>query len=148
MYDVGEGRVFMGPQLLDVPALPKATAMTERGITMVINLWHGRDDALAAAVADYVHVPVPDGRMNDDSFAHYDVHARLAARAVANGGSVLTQCQGGRNRSGLLAGLTLCYWLGISGNEAVARVRAGRGGVAIRNPHFQSWLKSIPAHAA
>lgn len=148
MYDVAEGRVFMGPQLLDVPALPKATAMAERGITLVINLWHRRDDALADAVDRYLHVPLPDGRLTDDHFALFDAHARFAARALTAGGSVLMQCQGGRNRSGLLAGLTACYWLGISGDEAVARVRAGRGQVAVGNPHFLSWLKSIPAHAA
>lgn len=148
MYDVGERRVFMGPQLLDVPASAKRAWVQARGITMVINLWHGFDEDLAAAVDHYVYAPVPDGRMNDDSFAYYDTHARLAARTLTDGGSVLAQCQGGRNRSGLLAGLTLCYWLGISGDEAVARVRAGRGRVAIGNPHFLSWLKSIPAHAA
>ncbi len=148
MYDVGDGRVFMGPQLLDVPASAKRAWIKARDITMVINLWHRRDDDIATAGLLYVHAPVPDGRMSDDSFAYYDTHARLAAAALADGGSVLTQCQGGRNRSGLLAGLTLCYWLGISGDEAVERVRAGRGKAALANPHFLSWLKSIPAHAA
>jgi len=147
LYDVGEGRVFMAAEMLRFPAAPKQAALRERGITMVVNLWHGRDDEIAE-VTEYLHAPLSDGKLSDGHLAHLDALATLAARHLGEGGTVLCQCQGGRNRSGLLAGLTLCYWLGISGSDALERVRAGRGAVAVGNHHFARWLASIPASSA
>ena len=142
MWDVGEGRVFIGPQLLNIDPEVKRAALRARGITMAINLWHRPDDL---GLSNYVHAPVPDGLLNDDLFSSYDALARIASRHLAEGGTLLAQCYGGRNRSGLLAGVSLCYWLGISGNEALAMVRAGRGRSALANRHFATWLSSLPA---
>ena len=147
-YDVGDGRVFMGPQVLTMPMVDKRVAMKTMGVTMVVNLWWRRDDQIASLVEHYRHVPVPDGKLSDAHLAHFDVLARVSARHLNEGGVVLTQCQGGRNRSGVVAALTLCYWLGISGAEAVDRVRAGRGPGALSNRHFASWLSSLPINAA
>jgi hypothetical protein len=147
-YDVCDGRVFMGPQVLTMPRADKRAALAGMGVTMVVNLWWRRDDDIAALVDSYHHVPVPDGKLSDGHLAHFDVLARVSARHLDEGGVVLTQCQGGRNRSGVVAALTLCYWLGISGDEALDRVRSGRGPVAVGNRHFSRWLASIPASSS
>jgi hypothetical protein len=145
MYDVGDGRVFMGPQLLDISAEDKRVAVGRAGITMVVNLWHRPDIELAKAVDSYRHVYIPDGRLHDDVLGSFDRLARHAALHLDEGGTVLTQCFGGRNRSAMLAGMALNYWLGISGQEALDRVRAGRGKVALANRHFAALLRSLPA---
>lgn len=145
MYDVGDGRLFIGPHLLDVPDEAKRAAVSARRITMVVNLWRRRDDELALAVTRYHHLPLSDGLLSDELFARYDGIARVAAKHLDEGGNVLVQCYGGRNRSGLLAGLITCCWRGVSGREAVAAVRAGRGVSALNNRHFATWLESLPA---
>jgi hypothetical protein len=147
-YDVCDGRVFMGPQVLTMPRQDKRAVLDAMKVTMVVNLWWRRDNDIAAMVEHYRHVPVPDGKLSDGHLAHFDVLARVSARHLEAGGVVLTQCQGGRNRSGVVAALTLCYWLGISGGEALERVRAGRGETAVHNRHFARWLASIPASSA
>jgi protein-tyrosine phosphatase len=56
---------------------------------------------------------------------------------------VLSHCSGGFNRSGLVAGLILNE-LGVSGAEALARIRARRPG-ALFNETFADYLASLDA---
>jgi hypothetical protein len=60
---------------------------------------------------------------------------RTCADEVRAGGTVLTTCAEGRNRSGLLSVVTL-MWLGFSAQDAIQAVRKGRGPTALTNPRF------------
>lgn len=144
-YHVAEGRLLMGPQLLDVPEPAKRAAVEHVGITMVLNLWKKPDPELDAMVDHYRHIYIPDGLLRDEMLAQFDGLGRRAAKHLDEGGVVLTQCFQGRNRSGMVAAMALHHWLGISGAEAVDRVRAARGKTALHNPHFAGLLTSFPA---
>jgi len=144
MHPLVEDRLWIGPQLLDVDATVRRASIETRNISMVINLWHRRDDVLAAAAEQYLQQRLPDGRLNEAGMVRYDALARVAAKHLSDEGNVLIQCYGGRNRSGLLAGLTLCYWLDISGAEALGVVRAGRGKSSLCNDDFARWLVTVP----
>lgn len=143
MYPVAEG-LWIGPHLLDVPAEAKRAAIHESGINSVINVWRGRDADLAGAVEAYFYAPLTDGVLDDERMARYDLLARRGV-ALWGAGGLLVQCHGGRNRSGLLVGLILCYSLGVSGAEALRTVRSTRGASALNNRHFAAWLESLPA---
>jgi protein-tyrosine phosphatase len=64
--------------------------------------------------------------------------ARMAATLIADGHRVLSHCGMGFNRSALMAGLILVE-LGMSGEAAVAQIRARRPG-ALYNDRFAGFL--------
>lgn len=80
--------------------------------------------------------------------------AQRVKQRLDEGKRVLVICQAGRNRSGLISALTLIARLGISGMEAVSRVRAARdpmlptGERALTNDAFREYLETIPARTA
>jgi len=143
MYPLADW-LLIGPQLRDVPLAAKRAAVAQYDINCVINLWHGADPELASVVEHYVHAPQTDGLLNDERVATMDLLARRGAQWTEDE-TLLVQCYGGRNRSGLLAGMILSYRLGISGTEALSIVRAGRGASALNNVHFAALLASMPA---
>ncbi len=104
-------------------------------VTAIINLW--RDDARLPAMLEwYEHHPISDGKCIDGGLD------QLVARAVGHtivGGRVLAICHAGRNRSGLLAALIVRQIRCVSGEEALAIVRAARPR-AVANPGFESYL--------
>lgn len=144
MYPLADW-LLIGPTLRDVPLAAKRAAVDQYAITRVVNLWHGADPELAG-ITSYVHAPQTDGLLNDERVATMDALARHGAR-WSEEGTLLVQCYGGRNRSGLLAGMILSYRLGISGTEALSIVRAGRGPSALNNVHFARLLASMPSPA-
>lgn len=98
------------------------------------------------AVAETLHAPM------DDEFDHMTLgrgkEAVFAARAVVKrleaGSRVLVTCLAGRNRSGLVCALALCFGRPrMSAKEAVRLVRAARGGNALANPFFVRFLESL-----
>lgn len=60
-----------------------------------------------------------------------------------NGRRVLVTCFAGRNRSGLVTGLTLMKRFGLTGESAIAEIKARRGDQALTNPVFTNYLKSL-----
>ena len=95
---------------------------------------------------EVIHAPFDDAGDGPDGS---DIQtARAAAQAVVSrvrrGKRVLVTCWLGVNRSGLVTALALTDLLGISGAAAVDHVRARRP-IALRNPHFVSYLKRVPA---
>jgi protein-tyrosine phosphatase len=67
--------------------------------------------------------------------------ARLAASLIGDGHRVLSHCGMGFNRSALMAGLILVD-LGMTGTQAVARIRERRPG-ALFNAGFELFLESL-----
>jgi len=67
--------------------------------------------------------------------------ARLGATLIAQGHRVLSHCGMGFNRSAFVAGLILIE-MGMSGPDAVARLRARRPG-ALFNDGFAACLESL-----
>lgn len=56
-------------------------------------------------------------------------------------GRTLVHCQAGLNRSGLLAGLALVLD-GMSPDDAIAKLRAGRCNAVLCNHSFEKWLRA------
>jgi protein-tyrosine phosphatase len=89
----------------------------------------------------YIYFPFEDTELPDLHQLH--ALAQLGAQLVAQGQRVLVHCAMGHNRSALLAGVILTY-LGMSGAEAVVRLRQRRQG-ALYNTHFATYLQTLPS---
>jgi len=92
-----------------------------------------------------IHVPLdddPSGPTPDEAERALKAASRVAD-LVRDGQSVLVTCFQGRNRSGLISALALVELEGISGAEAVEKVRIARP-EALRNPGFVDFLEQIP----
>src|SRR5437762_9389354 len=89
----------------------------------------------------YIYFPFEDKQLPDLQQLH--AFGQLGARLVAQGQRVLVHCAMGHNRSALLAGVILTY-LGMSGADAVARLRQRREG-ALYNKRFATYLQTLPS---
>jgi protein-tyrosine phosphatase len=131
-----EGRLFIAPDIDDWHPL------NEHGINVVFDL-DGDPDVGVPSVPNqliYIFYPIEDGGLPDLTKLHEI--ALLGANLVRSGATVLSHCGMGHNRSALLAGVIMTY-LGMSGREAVARLRDRRRG-ALYNHVFASYLDSLP----
>lgn len=89
----------------------------------------------------YLYAPIPDGKVQP---ARMDELVRALLPTLQAERAVLVHCHAGRNRASLLSALLLRELLGISGIEAVDRIRAIRPN-ALANPHFVAYLESKEA---
>ena len=135
-----EGRLFMSA------AIHQWNILAARGVDVVIDLEGGLDLCIPTQANQclYVYFPFDDDDRLLPSVTKLRAIAQLAASLVREGHTVLSHCSGGFNRSGLLAGLILTE-LGMSGAEALARIRAKRPG-ALYNGTFADYLASIGAN--
>ncbi|MER7278357.1 dual specificity protein phosphatase family protein [Dactylosporangium sp. NPDC000244] len=78
---------------------------------------------------------VPDGILNADDMAAVLRFADLGAEAIRDGRRVLSRCQAGYNRSGLLTAFILLR-LGMGAGEAITLIRERRSPYALCNQHF------------
>ena len=126
------GEALYGPKVLDVPAsiaLLRAAGVT-RWVRVAFELPHDfkMDDVLS----------------HHENFAPSVQQVHAAADAVIghlrHGHRVLVSCNQGRNRSGLVVGLVLVRYLGLSGEEAYGRIVAARGPGALANESFRHYL--------
>src|SRR4051812_3595869 len=97
------------------------------GIDVVIDLDGGLDACIPTETNHclYIYFPFEDDDQSLPNLRKLDAIAELAARLIRDGHRVLTHCNMGFNRSGLVAGLILKS-LGMSGDAAVTRVRERR----------------------
>jgi hypothetical protein len=138
LYQVDDaGRLFISPAIHDWEPLQA------RGIDTVIDLDGGLDHCIPTVPNQvlYVYFPIYDEEL--PNLKKLDAVADLAARLIQDGHRVLSHCGMGFNRSALVAGLALCR-LGLSGREAVARLRQCRPG-ALFNDCFAAHLEAIEA---
>jgi protein-tyrosine phosphatase len=113
------------------------------GIDVVIDLDGGLDACIPTETNHclYVYFPFADDDQSLPNLTKLHAVATLGASMIRDGHRVLTHCNMGFNRSGLVAGLILTS-LGIPGNAAVSRIRARRPG-ALYNDRFAQYLLGL-----
>lgn len=129
--------------LFIAPAIDDWEPVLSRHIGCVIDLEGGLDHGVPSLPNSilYVYFPIYDEDLPD--LARLDAVCALGARILESGQKVLSHCGMGFNRSALVAGLILVQ-KGLSGAEAVARIRGRRPG-ALFNETFEAYLESLPA---
>jgi protein-tyrosine phosphatase len=136
LYQVDDsGALFISPAINDWAPLE------ERGIDTVIDLDGGLDHCIPTVPNQvlYVYFPIFDEDL--PNLSKLNAVADLGAALIKGGHRVLSHCGMGFNRSALVAGLILLD-LGMSGPEAVQRLRACRPG-ALFNEVFAAHLQSL-----
>jgi dual specificity protein phosphatase-like protein len=110
------------------------------GIDVVIDLDGGLDACIPTQTNHclYVYFPFDDDDETLPNLTKLHAVALLGASMIRDGHSVLTHCNMGFNRSGLVAGLILTT-LGMPGAAAVSRIRERRPG-ALYNDRFANYL--------
>ena len=110
------------------------------GIDVVIDLDGGLDACIPTDTNHclYVYFPFDDDDQMLPNLSKLRAVAGLAASLIRDGHRVLTHCNMGFNRSGLVAGLILKS-LGMPGDAAVLRIRERRPG-ALYNERFADFL--------
>ena len=140
---------------------PSDEAPDAASINVVLNVGQ-HDHALEAILQDWAvgHVgrEPTAGRRRYLAYQHYQVpdsSTRVptdkiqpavdrAVAEIAAGYRVLSMCYGGRNRSGLLAALTIMRVTGCSGQEAYDYVRAMKRNT-FYNTLYGDYVRSLPA---
>lgn len=128
--------------------LPTENLMEEldsRGINVVVCLIKKYDRGVMFALEDrkgfYWYRPISDGKEIDPFIQQLAVRC---AEKIREGGSVLSHCAAGRNRSALLSALIVRELTGISGADAMDLVREKRPN-SLANVHFAAYLDALPA---
>lgn len=145
-YDLYDGLVLQRGHLERLSKERIVEAFEKYNIQIVIGL--AKEESLTLrslhedGFIDYFHHKIPDNCLSDaDAEWLLDTASDLAPD-VSGGVSVLSYCNAGRNRSGLMNALLLREILEISGEEAMEIVRRERPN-AIANPHFEDFLRSL-----
>lgn len=125
------------------PAIERWDELEACRIDVVIDL-EGDVDAGVPTVCErclYVYFPIEDDDERLPTLTKLRAIAVMGASLIRDGHVVLSHCGMGYNRSALVAGLILIE-LGMTGTEAVARLRARRPG-ALFNPNFAEYLERL-----
>lgn len=141
IYEILPGQLYQRGKLHHYSHEKKSEGLLRYGITHVVSLAPPTPDLdLAMSDIEYVHLPIPDGILKEPSKV---VLLDLANQLVEDGACVLTICNAGRNRSGLLSALIVREASGISGSAAMGVVRLHRPR-ALANQSFEAFLESLP----
>ena len=137
IYEILPGKLYQCGKTNNLSVEEKVKLITDYGITTVVNFWRFEDPDLISSVR-YEHCYMPDGKL------HCPDELRLLAKKTAEkinaGQVVLSQCYGGRNRSGLFSAMILIQLLGISGKEALTVVQRQRPNSLV-NKEFCQFLE-------
>lgn len=130
-------------QLFISQAIDEWSLMTQHSVDTVIDLEGGLDPCIPTLPDKclYIYFPIFDDDL--PNMTKLRGVARLGASLIREGHVVLSHCGMGFNRSALVAGLILTE-LGMSGSEAVTRLRERRPG-ALFNEKFAAYLDSLAA---
>lgn len=134
--------LFIRGQFSKRPA--RISELNELGVTSVITMLRTTDPALQeeslAGRIEYRSFPLPDTSVvKESALWHAALHAQ---REIESGKNVLIHCISARDRSPAAAALTLCCLEGISGNEAMLRVKQKKP-TTFRNQAFVRYLSNI-----
>jgi protein tyrosine/serine phosphatase len=122
----------------------KVRFIAEMGIVMLIDVDTNGGSQELEMYTRYRHVPFGDNKQFHPHMPEVIVVAEEAAEVLAEGRSVLSCCQYGTNRSGLVNALVIRESEGCSGAEALQRLKILRRGACGGNQHFITWLNEIP----
>lgn len=137
MWEILPGQLYQSGNWTDFTVGEKFRRVELRNLTMVINAWKVDPDLKEMFGEGYVHVPFPDGQAALP--AEVRQAAELGAAEIKRGGTVLTMCYRGRNRSALLSALIVCEVSNLTGEEAVTLVRLRRPN-AMSNPNHPKFV--------
>lgn len=94
---------------------------------------------------EVIRIPLVDqSKQSIEDLAAMIVTGHTVAQRLAQGKTVLSTCQMGLNRSGVISALALCY-LGVPPKIAIATVRKARSRWALSNRTFERLVLSCPA---
>lgn len=134
VYPVIPGALFIAGHSRKLTLPLRAALIEHLRLRHVVNLWREADVEWVNHGVSYTHAPVPDGKSIPPALLDL---VPIVAQQVQRGEPTLIQCHGGRNRSGLLAGLVLRD-LGTA--DPVTVIRAARGPSALNNAAFAAYL--------
>lgn len=146
VHEIIPGSLYQRGRTHRVPMEEKLADLQERGVTHAVAMAPAFPDEdlvelASVGLIQFTHYPITDGVLRSGSYL--DLMAqRLAAEITDVGGCVLTMCNAGRNRSGLLSALIVHHLFGIPGADAVDIVRARRPN-ALANDYFVEFLETF-----
>lgn len=145
MHEIIGGALFQRGRTHSVPMAEKLARLQELGITHAVAMAPAfPDEDLveldAIGLLHFTHYPITDGMLRSGSYI--DLMAQRLAAEIDKGAVVLTMCNAGRNRSGLLSALIVHHAFGIPGADAIEVVRSRRPN-ALANDYFVDFLESF-----
>jgi protein tyrosine phosphatase (PTP) superfamily phosphohydrolase (DUF442 family) len=148
VYNIFRNVVFQRGNLLKLSYDECFKALSHYGIDYVIGLARKPDNNLMNLWMQrhitYVYYPIPDGDISKEQYQTLHAIAYDATLCLDdNEGGVLSYCNAGRNRSGLMNALIL--WEldpDMSGRDALETIREERPN-AIANPFFEQYLLDL-----
>lgn len=127
----------------DRPKDWKRDYLSALGVSCVVCLTTGRDPDLDVLLGEgYVYSPFPDGRVDPEVFRRVIGKAVDVGDLMESGGSVLTHCRAGRNRSALFSALLVVRLLCVSGADSI-RVLQTRRPKSLHNEKFVDFLRRV-----
>lgn len=144
IYELVPGQLYQRGKLHRLDPVKKWDGLRHYGITHVVALAPNQPDPhLIRRPTDptYTHFPIPDGLLKTAD--HLQQMAVELAAEIEAGGRVLTLCNAGRNRSGLLSALIIRELSGLDGPTVMALIREHRPN-ALANPRFNEFLEKLP----
>lgn len=145
VHEIVPGSLYQRGRTHNVDLSVKVEAFKAYGITHAVALAPSAPDEDLVALDSlglvrYTHYPISDGLLRSGSYT--DLMAQRLSSEIDDGGCVLTMCNAGRNRSGLLSALIVHHLFGVPGSDAIEIVRSRRPN-ALANEHFVRFLESF-----
>ena len=109
---------------------------------VVVNLWNRPDNLILLPVGKrmYIHWPMRDGQVKEQVNFLLPL-ANMLIELLLQGKQVLIHCQGGRNRSALLAAVIMKIHYKDQETDWVEYTRKIRGSSAFNNEEFVKFLE-------
>lgn len=146
VYDIWKGRIFQRGRLHRLDTTRMREAFTKYGIENVIALNGKINNNLQLLhdeeFIDYYHHPIPDNKLSEEDAEWLLETAGYIATMVKTGAGVLSHCNAGRNRSGLMNALIIRELENITGKEARKIVQKERPN-ALANEYFVKFLDGL-----
>ena len=132
------GKLWIGSEPRSARML---TQLRDLRITAVLCLIRQSRSPALVWLTDYAQIPLTDGKQVDQ---HAVWRAVMQVRLwLSEGMRVYAHCRAGRNRSALVGAVILATQLRLTGEVAIARVRALRPR-ALANPAGEAFLRALP----
>jgi hypothetical protein len=145
VHEIVPGSLYQRGRTHSLTLEEKVVRIKEIGITHAFALApafpdEGLVSMAAIGLVRFTHYPITDGVLRSGTYLNL-VAAELASEIEA-GGCVMTMCNAGRNRSGLLSALIVRHLFGIPGADAIEIVQARRPN-ALANDYFVEFLLAL-----